>query len=181
MEIYDPVNNALRHVGALLNAAEAHGTLCGLLCAPPADLDTLWLEQILVEEKIKESLVEKCRKQLLLVKAYTLTQLEATDFEFMPLLPDDMTILPERVQALGDWCEGFLLGLGLAGIEIADLPADNKEFVNDVIAISRIAPVEQAREQEEADYLQLVEFIKIGVLTLYEEELVRKRKKGNNG
>ena len=37
----------------------------------------------------------------------------------MPLLPCDDTPLSQRVQALGGWCEGFLFGAGLTGIDLS--------------------------------------------------------------
>lgn len=171
MEIYPSIDNALHHVGVLSSAAETHGILCALLCYPPPNLETLWFEHLFADKDIKPSLLAKSQKQLLLVKTLTLTQLNSPDFEFMPLLPEDEVPLSQRVEALADWCSGFLLGLALAEIQIAQLPAQEREFIEDVMAISQVAPPETATHNAEHDYTQLVEFVKVGVLTLYEQHL----------
>ncbi|MDY6992734.1 MAG: UPF0149 family protein [Pseudomonadota bacterium] len=181
MEIYQPIDNALHHVGVLSDAAETHGILCGLLCYPPPHLETLWFQHLFADKEIKPSLLEKSKKQLLLVKILTVNQLQSPDFEFMPLLPEEDTPLPQRVEALGHWCDGFLLGLALAGIQIAQLPVEEREFIEDVIAISQIAPLESTANNEEHDYVQLVEFIKVGVLTLYEHQFAQAQRTSTHG
>ncbi len=166
-EIYEPLNKSLRLVGALMDAAETHGILCGLLCSVQPFEDELWFRHVLTETAVEDGLASECQQQLLLVKNYTLNQLNSTDCEFMPLLPDDDVPLADRTQALGAWSEGFLFGLGLVGVE--DLADDDKEFIEDVISISRIAPADESNENEE-NYVQLIEYIKIGVINIYESK-----------
>ncbi|MCK5663625.1 MAG: UPF0149 family protein [Thiotrichaceae bacterium] len=160
-EIYEPVNTSLQHVGALMDAAETHGILCGLLCSTPAFDNEIWFKHVLSEMAVNDGLASKCQQQLLLVKHYTQEQLNSPNCEFMPLLPSDEISLLERTQALGGWCEGFLFGLGMTGI-----PDEAKEFIDDLISISRIAPADM-NERNEEQYMQLVEYIKIGVINMY--------------
>jgi len=167
-DIYDPINNALQHVGALMDAAEAHGILCGILCSSQSYEEDVWLRHVLSDTAIEDGLVIQSQQQLLLLKKYTLEQLNSVNDEFMPLLPGDDTPLSQRVQALGGWCEGFLFGVGLTGIDTKSLPNEVKDFIDDVISISRIAPIEN-NEEYEADYMEIVEYLKVGVITLYEE------------
>ena len=169
MEIYEPVNKSLQLVGSLMNAAEAHGILCGLLCSSLPFPDEVWLKHVLGESALEDNLIPECQKQLLLTKTYTLNQLNSPNCEFMPLLPDDDIPLPARAEALGGWCEGFLFGLGLMGIETQNLPEYATEFIGDVISISRLASVPNDSEENEESYTQLTEYIKIGVINLYEE------------
>jgi hypothetical protein len=167
-EIYDPLNNSLEHVGALMSAAETHGILCALLChSEPFSLE-IWLKHVLSETAVDDGLASECEQLLVLVKNYTLEQLNSPNCEFMPLLPDDDISLQERTQALGGWCEGFLFGLGLMSIETDSLTEQGREFVDDIISISRVAPTDETDDLEE-DYMQVVEYIKIGVINLFEE------------
>ena len=170
-EIYEPLNKSLQLVGALMEASETHGILCGLLCASQSFEEDVWFKHVLGETAVADGLASKCQQQLWLVKNYTLEQLNSFNCEFTPLLPEDDILLAERIQALGGWCEGFLFGLGLAGIDTEDLPENMREFIDDVISISRIAPNEEGDESEESeeDYMQIVEYLRIGVITLYEE------------
>lgn len=168
MEIYEPLNKSLQYVGALMDAAEAHGILCGFLLSSQNFSNEIWFKHILSETAVQDGLASECQQQLLLVKNYTLDQLNSPSCEFMPLLPDDDIPLPTRSQALGGWCEGFLFGLGLADIDTLSLSYNAKEFIDDVISISRIAPVTDSEENENG-YMEVVEYIKVGVLTSYEE------------
>jgi yecA family protein len=164
-EIYQVLNKSLTLVGALMSIAEAHGILCGLLCSSDFDNDK-WLKHVLGETSVQDGLASECEQQLLLLKNYTIKQLNSPNFEFMPLVPDEDEPMLERTQALGAWCEGFLFGLGLAGVE--KFVGDEKEFINDLISISRI-DVDKDNNENEEHYMQIIEYIKIGVISLYEE------------
>jgi len=167
-EIYEPLNKSLELVGALMSAAETHGILCGLLCtSEPFSLD-IWLRHVFAETAVEDGLASECQQQLAMVKDYTFAQLNSPQCEFTLLLPEDDVSLMERTQTIGGWCEGFLFGLGLINVETESLTDEAKEFVNDVIAISRIAPPEESDDLEE-DYMQVVEYLKVGVINLYEE------------
>jgi hypothetical protein len=166
-EIYEPLEKSLQHVGALMNAAEAHGILSGFICVSQSD-DDKWSQHIL-GNATTDGLAAKCQQQLQLVKNYTLEQLNSFNCEFTPLLPNDDIVISERVQALGGWCEGFLFGLGLSNINTEPLPDDIKELIDDLISISRIAPTDENNDANENDYAQLVEYVRVGIMTIYEE------------
>lgn len=163
-EIYQPLDKSLQQVGALMNAAEAHGILSSFLCVSQSD--DKWLRHIL-GTAATDGLASNCQKQLLLVRNYTLGQLSSLDCEFTLLLPDDD--MAERIQTLGGWCEGFLFGLGLAGVNTESLPDNIKEFIADLIAISHIAPVDESNDANENYYMELVEYVRVGVMIIYEE------------
>lgn len=109
--------------------------------------------------------------------AATLQDLEAADMRFALLLPGGDAGLAARSEALGQWCGSFLAGLaaGLARRGFGDLddcPPEVREIVEDLRAIARIdvdalADPEGGDEDElEADFLELQEFVKVGVLLI---------------
>ncbi len=178
-EIYEPLNKSLLKVGTLTDAAETHGILCGLLCTTQNFSLNEWFRHTLGETATKDGLASECQQQLVLIKNYTKEQLNSFNCEFMPLLPKDDIPLAERTQALGGWCEGFLFGLGLVDLEMDRLSASTKEFITDTISVSRVAQVEDNDELEE-DYMQLVEYIRVGVMSLYEELTRTDKENGTN-
>lgn len=170
MEIYEPLQKSLYYVGAVMDAAETHGVLCGLLCAsPPPFNEDLWFRTTLGQTSCDDQLAKECQRQLILLKAYTLSQLSSPHCDFTLVLPEDEKPLTERVQALGGWCEGFLFGLRQAHLHDRPLSQSAQEFIQDVISISRIAPLEQESEEGESNFTQVVEYLRVGVLTLCEE------------
>lgn len=154
----DPIEvaDALAACGAPQGAADAHGLLCALLCADP-DLDvTAWLERL-------GATTTSAHPALEALHARTHAQLGGEGFDLAPWLPDDADPLESRVQALGEWCQGFLGGLGLAGVDPDRLGGDAAEFVHDLAAITQATLGSGANiDGAERDFAELVEFLRIG-------------------
>ena len=85
-------------------------------------------------------------------------------------MPDDDQPLRRRVEALSNWCQGFLLGLGLGGVrEGSGLPGDSQEVMRDFAEISRLGHGDGNKEEEESAYAEIVEYVRMAVLLVYEE------------
>lgn len=170
MDMYIAVQQALTRSGALLDGAETHGLICGYLCLPHGN-DEPWLGHVLGEIINGDVLLEESRKVLLALKSYTSDQLGQDDLSFYPLLPDDGAPLHSRTAALGGWCEGFVLGLSMAGLQdVRQLSADMREFIEHLMAIARINSSEEVEQGDETAYMELVEYVRMGVLDLYSEQ-----------
>ncbi len=167
---YDQINDALQGLSSQFDAAEFHGQLCGLLCTFESMQLPDWLALSLPEQDAaKLSAVSHELFQALLV--YSQTGLSSEDFGFQLLLPDDTAGLGARVEALGNWCQGFLLGISHAGVsDIQALPGELPEIVKDFLNISQAESFELADEEEdEAAYTELVEYVRVGVQLFHEE------------
>jgi uncharacterized protein YgfB (UPF0149 family) len=149
----------LAAAGAPQGAADAHGVLCALLLADP-DLDArAWLEAL------RDMPGPEPDDELWALHAAARAQFDDDAFDFTPLLPDDDASLAERVLALGKWCQGFLGGLGLGGIDPARLGGDAEEFLSDLAGIAQVVlGSEGGAEEAEQDYAELVEYLRVGVL-----------------
>lgn len=167
---YDQINDALHGVPGELNAAEFHGQLVGLLCTCDRLELSDWLMVSLPEaEAANLSATAHELFQLLLNHSQQAMRSEA--FEFQPLLPDDTAGLPARLEALANWCQGFLFGISHAGVsDIQGLPGELPEIVEDFVNISRAEDFELENETEdEAAYMELVEYVRVGVQLFHEE------------
>ena len=77
-----------------------------------------------------------------------------------------------QVNALGEWCQGFLIGLSLGGVEdFQALPDDAKEIARDLVEIARAGTSYELSglEDDEEAFVELVEFIRVGALLINEE------------
>lgn len=169
---YDEVRACLSTAGAGTDAAEAHGTLCGLLCMATDDLPDGWLRNTFADAgSDPEELDESEQRVLAALYDETAAVLSGMEFEIRLLLPDDATPLTQRADALGRWCQGFLYGLAARGLKHFDrLPSDMREILEDLsqIALAEFADGEGEEEGEHA-YANLVEFVRVGVQLIYDE------------
>jgi uncharacterized protein YgfB (UPF0149 family) len=164
---YVEIEQLLSAQRSLTDAAEAHGTLAGSLCAVADYAFQDWLREILPEGRADAAAAD------VLYGLFTATAaaLEQTDMEFEPLLPSDAQPLEARAAALALWCQGFLYGVGSGSIpDASGLPGDVGEIVRDLTEITRAGvDEEQGEESNESAYAELVEFVRVGVQLLFEE------------
>ena len=164
---YTRFQQLLAHEHSLADAAEAHGTLAGCLCGASGYRFEDWLKEILPEGRAARAALGTLRE----LYDATAAALIQPDMEFELLLPEDAAPLAERTQALAEWCQGFLYGLGAGSIpDASELPGEVGEVVRDFIEISRASVDGEADdESNENAYAELVEFVRVGVQLLFEE------------
>jgi len=165
---FDSIQNALDRLGATADAAESHGTLCGLL------LDNsgmaIWLGHTL--EELPEKADVLALEQLQILQQLfedTREQLNGGDMSFDLLLPDDSDDLAARLMSLSDWCQGFLYSIGIIGKDkMQSLDAHSQECLSDLLEISKLDHHEASSEETEQQFSELVEHVRMSVLILNE-------------
>jgi len=168
---YQTLDDTLSRAGALTDAAECHGNLCGMLCGDPSPDPAPWIEQTLGDAEADERVLGDARGVLGRLYDETRRIFEERGTEFEPLLPPDEDALEYRVQELVLWCQGFLFGLGASRVgTIEELPGNSREIVHDLLEMTRTGmEVGSEGEDEEAAYAEVVEYLRVGVLLVYEE------------
>jgi len=164
---YGEIQEVLTQARSLTDAAEAHGTLTGCLCATVAYRFEDWLSEILPDGTAAHEAAEELRGLF----DSTSQSLGAAQMEFAPLLPDDSEPIGARAAALGLWCQGFLYGLGASSLSDASrLPGEVGEIVRDLTEITHVAVDDgESIESNEGAYAELVEFVRVGVQLLFDE------------
>jgi len=171
MDFYE-VGDRLAAAGALGSPAEFQGMLCGRLCGgplPEADLMALSADFLAIEDDglqliadLIRSLYENLRKQLV-----------GGQLGLRLLLPEDDEDMNRRLGALGDWCQGFLVGLGQGGIDAPhQLTQELNEVLHDLAAIARVddeAELAVEDQSDESDYTELVEYVRVVAMMIFEE------------
>jgi uncharacterized protein YgfB (UPF0149 family) len=158
---------SLARMDITVDAAEAHGWLCGSLCVH----DVFGAKEWLGELADRQGVAAAPDPDLERLPAATREMLESAEFEFAPLLPEDDAPLAERVAGLASWCEGFLYGIG-SGSSDADIAKtdDVGEFLGDLADIAQ-ADLEPGRSDAaaEGDFVELFEFVRAGAQLAYDE------------
>ena len=168
---YQELERQLQAAGADVHAAEAHGMLCGIVCASGRSGCVNWLEQLLGEGNTLSAAAQACGETLGALADDVVRQLNDDALGFEPLLPSDAESLPARTRALGEWCSGYLYGLALGGVRgEAELTDTVREVMQDFYELSHAgfstAPPD---EEDEAAYTEIAEYLRVSVLLVHEE------------
>jgi uncharacterized protein YgfB (UPF0149 family) len=173
---YDEINDALKRISVEQDAAEVHGVLCGLFCTVNGLTAAYWLDNTLTNAPEEDALTidalnSESRSLLTLLFNGTEKQLSGQDFAFQLFLPNDNSGIYIRVEALSNWCQGFLLGLSQGGLTDPDgLPGELPDIVKDLVEISRAETYELDDDTEdEKDFMELIEFVRVAVQLFVDE------------
>lgn len=162
-------NMVARLTNDAADAAECHGHLLGLLCAQIENPVGQWLDALLSAAPSDNALLEEARMEMDAVGRLLVGKVADGNLEYQLLLPDDDEPLSERAAALAHWCQGFLFGMAQGGIKnFAGLPGDCSELLNDFSEITKLT-VENDTEEDEAAFIELEEFVRVGSQLIFEE------------
>lgn len=165
---FDQVQTALGQLGANTDAAESHGTLCGLIINNMSLKG--WLAHTLDEMPDPANVLANEQMQVLEeLFAQTRDQLNNDDLSFELLLPDDSDDFGLRLLGLAGWCQGFLYAIGVSGITDDEaLDESTRECLSDLLEISKLGHDEEASEEAELQYAEIVEHVRVATLMLNE-------------
>lgn len=157
--LYTLVDERLRALDETENAAGWHGQVAGYLVAHvsigkqtlPAELESGEMDAVLQP-----------------IVADTRLQLADDTGQLVLIVPDDTVPLSERLAALAEWVQGFLVGLSWAGV--TDLKLDDEEAseaLQDLVEISQLDTMSDDSEAQEEAYTEVYEYVRTVVQLLY--------------
>ncbi len=161
--------------GALNSPSELHGLLCGKLCGGASLSTDQWLTAAWDLLEITGQPNAEIEQPVITMYTVTKEQLSSGDYDLQPFLPDDDSDMEQRTQALSQWCHGFLTGFGSAGIDPnAEFSSDQADSLRDLAAIVQVTiddDIDRDEDEQEADFLELVEYVRIVAMNFYEDNL----------
>ncbi len=166
---FDQVQNELQRLNAITDAAEAHGTLCGLLMGNQDFARWLGFTLDALPEA-GDLLAKESVEKLQQLFDQTRTQLNSDDMSFELLLPEEDQEFAVRLLGLGNWCQGFLYGLAVNGeAMLNNLSEQGRECMDDLLQISQISHDEEQSEDAEVVYAEIAEHVRLSVVFMHEE------------
>ncbi|MDP5053097.1 MAG: UPF0149 family protein [Congregibacter sp.] len=163
--------NALLEQGEMLSPAELHGCLCGLLGGGfSGDEEALLAE---LEKTLDLALHGSLADGVAILRSAAIESLGEGAFDFQPLLPEDELELSQRIDAMAQWCRGFLSGYAQARVRSEGqgkpvLP-DSAEALRDFAAIAQAAVDEEDQEDSNAAedaYYELLEYLRVAAMNV---------------
>lgn len=174
MESQPSFENVAQALGPLdlgFGPSYLHGLWTGLImgeqyCKPQDWLDLAW-----EKSQVWDELPPQAQMLLLQMAEQTIVALEMFDFGFQLLLPDDDLPLQDRAQAIHEWCVGYVWGLQNQQYQQNLLTNDGAQALADITKISEMDFSTIECEEEEESYMEIVEFVRVAVLTVHQNLL----------
>jgi uncharacterized protein YgfB (UPF0149 family) len=166
---YRELNQLLRLSRSDSGAADCHGFLCGQVCVTELPEQRVWEEYLDLQED-DEVLAKEFREHIDAILAETRRLFASPYFDFQLLLPDDEMPFQDRVIALGEWCHGFLNGFGLGkNTDSVFTDDEGRDLIENFTRICRIGVDEITDENDEKALFELVEYVRMGTLYLFDQ------------
>lgn len=168
-EIYQELESRLTGLDADMRATESHGVLCARFCMETRPDPAAWVQEVIGQQDMNNLQVQESQESLARLYLQTEQSFHNALENFDLLLPADDAALPVRLQALVDWCSGFLSGLGLGGLDAdASLSPEVTEIMQDFAEITRM-DVEVGKDDDETNesaLTEIEEYVRVGVMTI---------------
>ncbi|MDO3388569.1 UPF0149 family protein [Gilvimarinus sp. SDUM040013] len=165
---FDEWDERFAPLNALNSPAELQGMLCGRLCGVALN-EADWLRLVSDFMALTEEPDQATTSALLEFLTQTRSQLAGEGFSFVLLLPDDEQGMAERVEALSQWCHGFLSGFGASGAAGQDeLAREIADTLEDFSAIVQVAADDNDAASTEADFIEVAEYVRMSALTIFQ-------------
>ena len=157
------------HVGAAMGAAQTDGYVCGRYAAAGQVTVDAVEQAVFGGLSATTTGCEHGVELLAELIRWTGAQLHGDASEFALLLPDDGQQLTRRTQALADWAQGYLAGLGEGGYRRrGDFAGAMDDWLTDLVEISKAdaAGDGAASAADEADYVTVVDYVRTMVVSM---------------
>ena len=169
---YDEWTYKLDQAYVMASAAEVHGLIAGLLSAgvePDAQQLLPVLHDFLNDG---QALPTEVKQHVVALIETTSTALAQNDFSLTMLLPSDDDSLPERLDAMVEWTQAFLVGFAVQQTDLSLVSEDVREALDQLTEVTRIdihTTDDGSAEENDEAYFLVLEHIRIMVLACYTE------------
>ena len=167
---YKPFAKHLQDNNIIASPSELHGHASGMIVVNRDVEVEEWIDLIIADYSFEGGDKGKLVPVLGALFDYAKDKLKADNYTFNPLLPSDDNELSFRLEALSTWCAAFLTGMAFGGLKSdANMNKEVNEFILDLEKISTVDTFAGDTQGEEADFVELVEYVKAGAILLYSE------------
>lgn len=164
---YELIQLCIEPLNLPLSISELHGLLCGYICAGSKSHAEAYLRTLMASFKQ----LDAKEASTVLFTCFSISQhlIEAFDFSFQLLIPDEDASLAVRAQAFSDWCEGFTQGLTLSNVGFDHF--HDQDSQNALSHIEEFAQLDHDSltmdDEDESALMEIQEYTRLAVLRLY--------------
>ncbi|MFC4700248.1 UPF0149 family protein [Glaciecola siphonariae] len=166
---YEQFSTTLSQHNVVVDGAEVHGIICGMLAGGMTVDDQSWLEALADVVNQGDDFAPELKTMITSVYNQVCQQFIEPDFALAMCLPDDASPINERGQALMQWVQGFMLGFGLHQADLSKCSEDVKEALEDFSQIARMDEQMSEDEESEQALFEVVEYVRISAMLCFNE------------
>ncbi len=169
---YDDWTHKLDQNAMMASAAELHGLIAGMLSAGMQADAGMMLPVLHDFLNDGQAVNAELKGQIGLLIAETSSQLKDEELGFALLLPNDDEALPERLEALVEWAQSFLVGFAISLHNLSVCSADVREAIEQLTEVTRIDVYTQddsSDAENEESYFLVLEHVRVLVMTCFNE------------
>lgn len=157
---YYAVDDVLADLDPTESVAFLHGSLVARLVSGLRLERAEWLTTAQEQLEIDAELTEAHAEVLHQLYDQTLNDLKGDSFRLRLVLPTEDAALADRLEALADWCAGFVSTLGVTG-QLTAPDGEDEELLEDLIAIAQLDIESESDAEAEDDYEALIEHVRM--------------------
>jgi len=166
---YDRMNEFFEREGLLPSAAEIQGMLSGMIASGMQTDGNEWL--LLMSDLANEGQDFSSETKMKLQEMYqdVCAALRDSDLGYQPMLPSEHEPLYERLQAMTGWVQSFLVGFGVNQVNLANVSADLREAIEDMVEIAKLDFEVEDEEEGERAYFEILEYLRVSAILSFNE------------
>lgn len=168
-QTFEQLNRQLHEEDIILSAAEIHGMLTGLISSSAPTKEREWLAAMADLANEGQKFSDAMINTLEVLQQQTASDLASPELDFQLILPSDDEPLVERLSALTEWTQCFLVGFGINQQNLAKASDDLKEAIEDLAEIARLSADVAANEDDERAYYEVSEYVRITAIMCFNE------------
>ncbi|MCB5225846.1 UPF0149 family protein [Alishewanella sp. 16-MA] len=169
---YDRWSKALEQAHVMASAAELHGLMSGLLSgglsAKSADFIAV-LYDFLNDGQALPAALKADVQQLI---SNTAISLQSGEYDFALLLPNEDDALVERLEAMVEWTQAFLVGFAVQQTDLSLVSEDVREAVEQLTEVTKVdltTSSDSSAEENEEAYYMVLEHIRLMVFSCFND------------
>lgn len=173
---FDQMADIYWRLGVMQSPSQLHGFLTGRLSAGDELATAEWLAEAARYIDAVESPDAADSALLQSLHLATAQALAGGEMAMALLLPDDAVEITLRVDALGQWCQGFLAGFAQGGKTVQQRHGQQQYAPEVSEALSDLAAISQIRlsddddvQQSEQHVVEVAEYLRVAAMTIYLE------------
>jgi uncharacterized protein YgfB (UPF0149 family) len=178
---FDEVARVFASIFLDLNPSFAHGSWLGFIVGGRHHSPKAWVDFLLQKDDAWAGLDLKLQHLFLSIAEASVEQLGDIHYVLQLLLPDDEDGLEDRVNAISEWCLGFVVAIESSKTDLKPwMQTESQEALADMRDITEVEIDVSEDPHAEENYAEVVEYLRVAVSLIHQDILAGRTRSGQH-